>query len=173
MPDRPLAELEEMIGTSKVTAQDLRVEAGKVEEFARAVRDDSPIHRDEAAAREAGFDAIPAPVTFLLTAAFPRYRPEGTGRESRGFDIGFDSRYNVHGEQEFEFERPVQVGDVLTGTTTLTDVYQREGERGGTMTFATFETVYRDQSGEKVVTERTTAIELGKVPDDETKEGSE
>lgn len=48
---------------------------------------------------------------------------------------------------------------MLTGTTTLTDVYQREGSRGGTMTFAVYETAFRNQEDELVCTARLTRIE--------------
>lgn len=166
MPDRPIEELKEKIGASKVTVEEMAIEAGKVEEFARAVGDDNPVHRDGSVAVEQGFERTPAPLTFLLTSAFPRYRPDDLPREaSKQFELGFDSRYSIHGEQEFEFERPVLVGDTLTGTTTLADLYQREGQRGGTMTFAVFETEYRTGDNELVATTRATGIEVEQVPD--------
>ncbi|MFC7318664.1 FAS1-like dehydratase domain-containing protein [Halomarina halobia] len=160
MPSRSLAELEALVGTSVVTAEDLTVEAGKVEEFARAIGDDNPVYREEAVAADRGYDAVPAPLTFTRTTLFPRYRPAGVD-SYRGFDLGFDPEYSVHGEQAYEFERPLLVGDVLTGTTTLTDVFRRDGSRGGTMTFAVLETEYRDADGELVVTEEATIIETG------------
>lgn len=155
MPTKTLAELESMVGTSVVTVEGFEIEAGKVEEFARAVKDDNPAHRSRAAASEQGFDSIPAPLTYARVSDFPRYRAV----EGRGIDIGFERAYSIHGEQTYEFERPLKVGDVLTGTTTLTDVYQRDGSRGGTMTFAVLETEYRDDDGELVVTDRATVIE--------------
>lgn len=158
MPTKPIEEIKEQVGTSVQTVEDLHIEAGKVEEFARALRDDNPAHRDEDAASEQGFDAVPAPLTFTRTSYFPRYRPDGIGADL-GFDLGLRSEYLVHGEQEYEYERPVEVGDVLTGTTTLTDVYQREGNRGGTMTFAVYETEFRDQGNNLVCTTRLTRIE--------------
>jgi acyl dehydratase len=88
---------------------------------------------------------------------FPRYRPAGVGR--LGFDLGFDLRYELHGEQAYRFERPVYVGDTLSATTTLTDAYEREGRQGGTMTFAVLETEYADGDGTPVLTERATLIE--------------
>lgn len=158
MPTKPLDELRAQVGESVRTVEDLRVEAGKVEEFARAVGNDNPAHRDADAAARRGFDAIPAPLTFTRTSYFPRYRPAGID-EDLGFDLGFRREHVVHGEQAYEFERPVEVGDVLTGTTTLVDVYQREGDRGGTMTFAVYETEFRDRDGDLVCTERLTRIE--------------
>jgi acyl dehydratase len=163
MPTIPIEELKEKVGESTVTVEEFHVEKGKVEEFARAVKEDNPAFRDEAAAAEQGFDRIPAPLTFARVSAFPRYR----ATEGRGIDIGFRQEYAIHGEQEYEYERPLQVGDVLTGETTLVDVYQREGGRGGTMTFAVLETEYRDQDGELVLTDRSTAIETAGAIDPE------
>ena len=155
MPGKSMDELESLVGTSVVTVEEFEIEAGKVEEFARAVKDDDPIHRDETAATERGFERIPAPLTFERVSMFPRYRTV----EKYGIDLGFQEEYTIHGEQAYEYERPMMVGDVLTGETTLVDVYERDGNRGGTMTFAVLETEYTDQDGDLVLTARSTAIE--------------
>ncbi|WP_144906041.1 FAS1-like dehydratase domain-containing protein [Halobellus captivus] len=162
MPERPIGELKEQVGKSKKTVVDFNIEAGKVEEFARAIKDDNLVFRSEQAAREQGYEKIPVPLTYLRVASFPRYRPEGmkVGFEGRhAFNLGFDPSRSVHGEQEYRFERPIYVGDTLTGITTFKDISQKEGSRGGTMTFATFETAFQDESGDHVATERTTLIE--------------
>lgn len=169
MPTKPLSELKTQIGNSHKTVEGLRVEAGKVEEFARSVSNDNPAHRDADAAAEQGFETIPAPLTFTRTAYFPRYRPKGIGVDF-GFDLGLREEYVVHGEQAYKFKRPVKIGDVLSGTTTLVDIYQREGRRGGTMTFAVYETEFRDQDDDVVVTTRTTHIETGDAIDNEGQE---
>ncbi|WP_424018873.1 FAS1-like dehydratase domain-containing protein [Halorientalis pallida] len=166
MPERPLSELKARVGDSRRTVEGLRVEVGKVAEFATALRDENPIHHDAAAAADRGFDRIPAPLTFTRTAYFPRYRPDGVDG-TPGFDLGFRQAYTVHGEQAYEYERPLVVGDVLSGETTLVDVFQRDGRRGGTMTFAVSETAFRDQDGDLVVTARSTAIETGGAIDDD------
>lgn len=148
-----LERLESMVGESVETVRGFTVEGGKVEEFARAVGDDDPVYRDPAIAAERGFDAVPAPLTFARTADFPRYR---TGRE---VDLGFRPEYTLHGEQTYEYDRPLVVGDTLAGETAVVNAYEREGARGGTMTFAEVETEYRDASGERVLVSRATAIE--------------
>ncbi len=164
MPEKSLEELKSMVGESRVRTVDLEVEAGKVEEFARATRDDNPIHRDEDAAREAGYRTVPAPLIFTRVSRFPRYQPDDlTGY--LGFDIGIDPGRILHGEQEYSLERPVYVGDVLTGTTTLSEVYERESSRMGTLTFLIFDTDYVDQNDELVLTERLTVIETGPEED--------
>lgn len=166
MPSKSMDELKAMVGESHQVVENMRIEAGKVDEFARAVLDDNPAHRDEDAAAEQGFENIPAPLTFTRTSYFDRYRPEGVD-DLRPFDLGWNREYSVHGEQAYEFERPVMVGDILSATITLVDVYQREGSRGGLMTFAEFEIEYFDQNDELVVTERASSIETaGAIEED-------
>lgn len=167
MPSRPLADLEEMVGDTHRTVVDFAVERGKVAEFARAVRDPADVYLDEDAAREAGYETIPAPPTFARTSFFPRYRPEGVGHDL-GFDLGFDRSRVVHGEQSFTYDRPLYVGDVLTGDTTLSDVYQRDGRGGGTMTFAVLTTEFTDESGARVLEAENTRIETGQAIEGES-----
>lgn len=153
--------LEDRIGDTLKSVEGLTIEAGKVAEFAAAIGDDDPVFRDPETAQERELDRRPAPLTFTRTAMFPRYRPQGVGR--LGFDLGFDIRYELHGEQVYEFERPVYIGDTLSGTTTLTDAYERQGREGGDMTFAVLETKYVDEDDAPVVTERETIIETSET----------
>jgi len=155
-----LERLESMVGERVRTVEGFTVESGKVEEFARAVGDDDPVYRDPEVAATRGFDAVPAPLTFVRTTDFPRYR---TGE---GVDLGFRHEHTLHGEQAYEYDRPLVVGDALTGETAVVDAYEREGSRGGTMTFAEVETEFRDSSGERVLVSRATAIETGGTVDD-------
>jgi acyl dehydratase len=154
-----LERLESMIGEPVTTVEGFTVEAGKVEEFARAVGDDDPVYRDPDAAAARGFEAVPAPLTFVRTADFPRYR---TGE---GVDLGFRHEHTLHGEQAYEYDRPLAVGDTLAGETAVVDAYERDGARGGTMTFAEVETEFHDASGERVLVSRATAIETGGTVD--------
>jgi acyl dehydratase len=170
--ERTLDRLEDRVGDAVESVEELTVEAGKVAEFAAAVGDDDPVFRDPEVAAERGFERRPAPPTFTRTAMFPRHRPDGVGR--LGFDLGFDVRYELHGEQTYEFERPVYVGDTLSATTTLTDAYEREGRQGGTMTFAVLETEYVDGEESPVVSERATVIETeGTVTENDRNRGIE
>ncbi|MDJ1434086.1 MaoC family dehydratase N-terminal domain-containing protein [Halostagnicola sp. A-GB9-2] len=166
MPTKALSELEELVGDSRVTVEGFQIEAGKVAEFARAVTDPNPVFRSTKAATQNGHERIPAPPTYTRVGNFPRYAPDGV--EGHGFDLGFRPEYILHGEHVYEYERPAFVGDILTGTTTLTNLYERDGDRAGTMTFAILETAYRDQHGELVLTERATVIESDGAVDTET-----
>lgn len=132
------------------------IEWGKVREFARAIKDPNPLYFDpELAKKEAG--GIPVPVTFLQTSAFWQTAESGPGMG------GFDIRRILHGEQEFELLKPIFVGDTLTGVGRVADLYEKEGGRGGKMTFMVMETEYTNQRGEKVAIARSTLIETGQA----------
>jgi acyl dehydratase len=151
-----------MVGDSVRTVAGLSVERSAVARFASAVFDPAAVFSDPAAARDAGHPAVPAPPTFTRVAYFPHNRPAGVGVDA-GFDLGFDRGRTVHGEQAYEFERPVYVGDVLGGETELVSVFQRTGSGDRTLTFGVLETTYRDDDGdgETVLRERRTRIEVG------------
>jgi acyl dehydratase len=153
MPDRSIEALEASVGTQHTTVTDFTVEAGKVSEFARAVGDTHAVFHD------AVDTPWPAPLGFTRVSYFPRYRPPGVG-DWFGFDLGFDQEHVLHGEQAYQFQRPVVVGDTLSAKTTLTDVYQRERRDTAPMTFCVFETEYTDETDELVLTSRTTRIEV-------------
>jgi acyl dehydratase len=134
----------------------MHVDWSKVREFARAIKDPNPIYFDaELANKEHG--GIPVPVTFLQASAF--WTDETS---SPGFG-GFDLRRILHGEQEFELLKPIFVGDTLTGVTKVADSYEKEGKRGGKMTFLVTETEYTNQKGQKVAIARSTLIETGQA----------
>jgi acyl dehydratase len=134
----------------------MQVDWSKVREFARAIKDPSAVYFDQDAAKK-DLGGIPVPVTFLQTSAFWT-----DDTSSPGFG-GFDLRRILHGEQEFEFFKPIFVGDTLTGVSKISDFYEKEGGRGGKMTFLVSETEYTNQKGEKVAISRSTLIETGQA----------
>jgi acyl dehydratase len=124
----------------------MRVETGKVREFARAVKDHNPAYRAD--------DGAIAPPTFLMTIA----HWVGDLGETRSA-VKLDYRRLLHGEQEFEYLAPIRAGDVLTFRSRTKDVFEKGGKRGGTMTFVIGETEFRNQRGDVVAYLRNTAIE--------------
>jgi acyl dehydratase len=84
---------------------------------------------------------------------------EGEGRPH----VQMDLRRVLHGEQEFTYLKPIYAGDVLTAVTKVTDVYEKTGGRGGTMTFVVMDTEFTNQKGEKVAISRSVTIETGQV----------
>ena len=119
---------------------DFIVEAGKVREFARAVHDDNAEGM--------------APPTFpvCVTAAYVERLVVEV--------LKLDRRRTVHGEQEYEYLRPVRAGDRLRCSARIVEDYVKDGKRGGRMRFVVCETEMRDvATGDLVVRERATAIE--------------
>lgn len=138
------------------------VDRAPVSAFAKAVKDRSPVYQDLRQAREAGFDSIPAPPTFPFAMPYWGEYPElQDGLEPvKGSNPMWEVMGKLgpglilHGEQEFEYSRPVVVGDVLEAEDVLSDVYQRETETH-VMTFLVTETQWRvKDTGEHVVTAR-------------------
>jgi acyl dehydratase len=124
----------------------MRIETGKIREFARAVKDSNPAWLAD--------DGALAPPTFLMTMAL-WIRDLGETRSA----VKLDYRRLLHGEQEFEYLKPIRAGDVLTFRSRTWDVFEKQGKRGGTMTFVIGETEFRNQHGEVVAYTRNTAIE--------------
>ena len=133
----------------------LRIEAGKIREFAKSIKDQNPLYYDEGTAK-AEIGGVMPPPTFLMTIA---HWDEGEGRPH----VKMDLRRVLHGEQEFEYLKPIYAGDVLTAVTKVTNVFEKSGGRGGTMTFVVMETSFTNQKGEKVAISRGTTIETGQV----------
>jgi acyl dehydratase len=133
------------------------VEEGKVAEFAKAVRDDNPAHRDLAAAEEQGFAGIPAPLTFVAASAHWRRGPNPLAEQN------LDLTRTLHGESEWEYARPLLAGEELTVHQELAGIEEKQGRRGGTLRIYTLENRYDDASGQTVVTERWRLIETAKT----------
>jgi len=63
----------------------------------------------------------------------------------------------IHGDQEYQYERPLRAGDRVTCVAKVADVNEKE-TRLGTVTFVVVETEGRDEAGELVFTGRATVI---------------
>ena len=149
-------------GAWKVT-----VERGPVAQFAAALKDANALYRDRRAARDAGFDDIPAPPTFTFAmpfwGVFAEDQPEDpTGGQNPMHQLMGElfgqGALVLHGEQEFEYHRPVMVGDVLEGEGRIMDIYEKATDSAN-MTFVVIRTEWKDAgSGEPVVTEQFNLI---------------
>jgi hydroxyacyl-ACP dehydratase HTD2-like protein with hotdog domain len=63
----------------------------------------------------------------------------------------------VHGEQEFEYVRPIRAGETLTLTGRIGDIYEKTGS-SGIMDFVVLETEATDREGQRVFFSRNTLI---------------
>lgn len=161
---------EEYIGASTGAAT-IHVERGSVSRFAEALTDSNPVYSNLTAAREAGFDAPPLPPTWTFASgflgAYPEDQPEdlangeGNALMKVIHALKKEGGLILHGEQEFIYHQPAQVGDVLHQEGKITDIYTKES-KGKVMTFVVKETIFRNAEGEPVVTEISIFIHRGK-----------
>ncbi|MFT4720263.1 MAG: hypothetical protein ACI9SB_001432 [Candidatus Azotimanducaceae bacterium] len=151
-----------------MAAEKFPIEAGHIMMFARAIGDANPVYydADHAATTEVG--AVIAPPTFVQSSAQfdPDYflRPKigeqwfGSAKEATGLtprpDNGGSSASSggLHAEQHYVYHKPLKAGDVLTSTTQPGKSWEKEGKRGGKLSFNESVTEYRDSSGELIVT---------------------
>jgi hypothetical protein len=74
-----------------------------------------------------------------------------------------DLRRLLHGGQEYVFHGPPPAaGSELSVQTRVDEIYEKEGKRGGVMTFVVTVTEFRDAAGILVAEARSTAIETGR-----------
>jgi hypothetical protein len=139
--------LTELKGTELGT-QTVVIEQGPVRAFAKAVGDDPERYQGDGAG---------TPLTWPFVMSY--WGSMGTGGAA-GLPIEKlrgPGRMILHGEQEFEYHRLPQVGETLTGTGTISDVYEKDTS-SATMEFYVREVAWADSAGDPVVTERFTMI---------------
>ncbi|MBN9619318.1 MAG: MaoC family dehydratase N-terminal domain-containing protein [Actinobacteria bacterium] len=112
----------------------LPVEHGKVREFVRAVEEN---------AIDPDAEHAVIPPTFLATAMWWEH-PDSNPLLA----ADLDPARMLHVEQEYVFHGPPpEVGTVLTGQMYIAKTWDKQGKRGGDMTFVSVTTEYRDESG--------------------------
>jgi acyl dehydratase len=132
-------------------ALDIELDRDRVNAFALAVGEDDPRFTDREAAQTEGFPEQLAFPTFptvlgILASAQIVVDPE----------LGMDYTRVVHGEQSFEWRRPLVVGDRLRATPRIADVYAK-----GPNEFLVIEAEIADQAGEVVCVARSTLLSRG------------
>ena len=139
-------EMRNAIGTeSKPVTYD--VERGAVIKFAQAIGDSNPLFNDEEAARSTSYGSLIAPPTFLRSMQSTPLTETITSPYSAGLDGGSD----------WEYFEPVRVGDRITVTNKISDVYERQGKLGN-MVFMINECTYVNQFGHTVARQKTPGI---------------
>jgi acyl dehydratase len=104
------------------------IEKGLIRRFVQAVDDPNPRWQ------------VIAPPTFVLTVGLDKIQELLALTSSATL---------LHGSTELECYQPVGPGDVLTATTTITNIRERQGKMGKTV-FVTIDTAYKNQRQEPV-----------------------
>jgi len=127
------------------------IEADRIAQYADAVGEASPVHRDADAAREAGYRDVVAPPMFCVVYSSPAMGPAIFDPE---VEMNFAAM--VHGGQRFVWGEPVCAGDEITTTVTCKSIDERDGKG-----FYVFESVSENQDGAEVVRGTWTNIVRG------------
>jgi acyl dehydratase len=124
-------------GSATVTAE-------HVAAFADALGDPNPAYRGAEATTPLTY-----PIAFMAQGM--------SGGMETFLELGLNFMTLVHGEQEFEYLRPIRIGETLSLTTRVGDVYEKTGS-SGTLDFVVLETEMKDAAGKAVCYSRNTLI---------------
>src|ERR1043165_9439198 len=113
----------------------------KISEFASAIGATDALHHDPEVARAAGYADVVAPPTFSTVVTMAASRQIINDPE-----LGMDYSRVVHGDQRFQYVRPVVAGDALVCVNTVEEITRRGGHD-----FITTRTDVITEAGEPVV----------------------
>lgn len=132
----------------------LDIERSKIREFARAVQVSHPDYES---------DRPVIPPTFLTSTFHVEADTPGANPWAA---LKVDLERGLHAEQEYVFfGPPPEAGARLTCRSRIAEIYEKQGKRGGTLTFAVMVTEFRDESGKLVAEARMTGVETGINPE--------
>jgi hypothetical protein len=123
------------------------VERGKLREFLISIGDDPAKAQVE--------DAVVPPTFPKVFTFWGELRLEGALN-----DLGIELKNVIHAEQEFDCLEAIRVGDTVTGTLQVADIYSKGG-RTGAMDFLELLLSYENQHGHPVLRDRTLLIVRG------------
>jgi acyl dehydratase len=130
---------------------ELEVERGRVTQFSLAVGEDDPRYLEAEAARAEGFPDQLAFPTFPTVVGIL-----ASAQIVVDLDLGMDYSRVVHGEQAFEWRRPIVVGDRLRATPRIADIYVK-----GPNEYLVIEAEITGADGEVVGAVRSTLLSRG------------
>jgi acyl dehydratase len=139
----------DFIGRAFPSSEPYEVTRVKIKEFADAIGDPNPLYRDQDAAKAAGYPDVIAPPTFAFVFSL-------SGDTLIDPELGLNFAMVVHGEQRFEYRRPLRAGDVVTTEATIAGMRSiGRNER------LEVQTVITTVEGEHVCTAHNVLIERG------------
>jgi acyl dehydratase len=113
-----------LIGRQYRSSRSYEVSREKIREFAESLNDLNPAYRDVNAAQALGHADVIAPPTFSMVVSAQTVDKLLT-------DPFLEITYShvVHGEQRFEFTRPIKAGDILDTVATIESERNVAGNR--------------------------------------------
>jgi acyl dehydratase len=141
----------DFVGRTFPATKPYEVSRVKIAEFADAIGDPSPVYRDKDAAVAAGYPDVIAPPTFPIVVTMA-----SSGAAAADPGLGLNYAMVVHGEQRFEYTRPLHAGDVVTAQSTIESI-----RSVGSNTLLNTRTDLQTVSGEHVCTAFSIIVERG------------
>jgi acyl dehydratase len=123
----------------------------KMKEYAHAINDASPFYHDRQFGKGSLYGDNIAPPNFAAV-----YNLMGCASMFMDPDLKLNYAMLVHGEQEFEWLKPVKPGDVITTTGKIVDIAEK-----GNNDVITYETRSTNQEGDLVTVGRATFVIRG------------
>jgi acyl dehydratase len=146
-------ELRKLIGMTLDTIV-FKVEEGAIQRYAEAIGDYNPLFNDPDYARKTKYGRLLAPPGFTgWPAKVERLSARLLGSLAKA---GAPSRL-LDGGIEFDFFEPIGADDVLTATTRIAGMAERETKLGKTM-FTTVETAFVNKKDKMALRSRSTFI---------------
>ena len=157
MPEGSLItdELRKLIGVSSGPII-FKVEEGAIQRYAQAIGDPNPLYNDPDYASKTRHGRLLAPPGFT---GWPVKADRPTDKLFETLAKAGAPPRVLDGGVEFEFIDPVGAGDVLTATTRIASITERETRLGKTM-FTTVEITFVNQTGNMALKSRATLIQF-------------
>lgn len=142
--------------------------AKDIRRYALAIDDPNPIYYDEDTAKKGKYGGLVAPPGYICWAT------QNISNEKRVSELTEDGFTRggflaipeipsvwtfgwVRGSEEYEFHRPLRVGDQVTVKHKITDISEKTG-KSGKLIFITTQHTYTNQSGDLLAMHRITMI---------------
>lgn len=126
------------------------IETGAIRKLAKAIGYTWPLCQDEEYAMKSKYGGIVVPLTFIASLRVPE-------ADEWVMKLKIPQKRIVNAGVEMEIFMPIKTGDVVTVTSRIADLIEREG-KSGKMLAMVFEITYVNQRGELAAKIRATGI---------------
>lgn len=134
----------------ETAASVLPIERSRLQFFAKAIGETQAIYTDRNAAQAAGYADLPAPPTFLFAAELDSGAVDDVLAK-----LEIPLAKLLHGEQSFTYHQPACVGDTVTVTSRIEDIYDK---KNGALEFVVKASKAVNQRGELVAEMRSVLV---------------
>lgn len=147
----------DLVGTTRTRS--CEVTRRDILHFAQAIGATDPVHHDEHYAKGTRHGGIVAPLLFCQSLTYEDAWPDALGADGSPVELNLPiaAPRAVGGSSEYRVHRLVRPGDVISVTSTLRAIEEKQG-KSGVLFLITIETDFRDQAGAPVAFERATYI---------------